>query len=206
MTGPTRRLLLLAWRGDPPPAPDGWRSEAVLRDQSALDRAGSKGHTRPPYDTLWWSDEPGDADAALPEKSATAVARWAGFRFESRPAWDDATPRGLRPEVKQVSFVSARADLAPGEFGRHYREHVDVARVHHPAVCRYAQHDVVTVTGDAGLTPAGISELWFPDEATLVARYFAGPDSVAVVRADNREYIDYAGTLSLLVRPDDRGP
>ena len=78
-----------------------------------------------------------------------------------------------------------------------------VARVHHPAICRYAQHDVVASAGNAGLDIQGISELWFADEASLVAQYYAGPDSVAVVRADNREYIDFAGTLSLLVRPAD---
>jgi hypothetical protein len=134
---------------------------------------------------------------------APAVERWAGFRFSSRPAWDDTATSGVAPGVKMVSFVHARAGLEPGEFARHFREHVPVARVHHPAICRYVQHDVVGTGGDAGLDIQGISELWFPDEATLVARYFAGPDSVAVVRADNREYIDFRGTLALLVRPSD---
>ncbi len=78
-----------------------------------------------------------------------------------------------------------------------------MARVHHPAICRYVQHDVVETAGEPALEVQGVSELWFADERTLVDRYFASPESVAVVRADNREYIDFSGTLSLLVRPVD---
>jgi hypothetical protein len=202
LSAPVGRLLAIAWRTEPVPAPDGWRAETVLADQTALDRAGSKGRTPPPFHALLWADDAADAPLALPDALAPAVERWAGFRFSSRPAWDDAGA-DVPPTIKQVSFLHARADLGAGEFTRHFREHVAVARVHHPAICRYAQHDVVETAGDAGLDTQGISELWFADEATLVARYFAGPDSVAVVRADNREYIDFGGTLSLLVRPVD---
>ena len=202
MSEATGRLLAVAWRADPAPAPAGWRAELVLRDQGALDRAGLKGRTPPPLHALLWADAPSTEPVALPDELAPAVERWAGFRFRSRPAWDD-TGADVAPQVKQVSFLRARADLEPGEFARHFREHVAVARVHHPAIVRYAQHDVVETAGDAGLDTQGISELWFADEDSLVARYFAGPDSVAVVRADNREYIDFRGTLVLLVRPSD---
>lgn len=100
-----------------------------------------------------------------------------------------------------MSFLKAQPDLTADEFTRHFREHVDVARVHHPAICRYTQHDVREIIGDPPLDVQGVSELWFADEDSLVGRYYASPDSVAVVRADNREYIDFSGTLSLLVRP-----
>ena len=203
MTEATGRLLAVAWLGEPPPPAAGWRVEPVLADQTALDRAGSKGRTPPPFHALLWADRPSSAPVAPPADLAPAIERWAGFRFSSRPAWDDTGSDGIAAQVKQVSFLHARADLEPGAFARHYREHVAVARVHHPAICRYAQHDVIETVGDAGLDTQGISELWFADEATLVARYFAGPQSVAAIRADNREYIDFAGTLSLLVRPSD---
>ncbi|HEV2310558.1 MAG TPA: EthD domain-containing protein [Acidimicrobiia bacterium] len=198
-------LLVVAWRDAAPPAPAGWRCEAVLRDQSALDRAGSKGRTPPPFDAVLWSDDP---ESALrpPDGLADHVASWSAFRVVSHPAWDDTAATGVNPSIKQVSFLKRRAELTPDEFTRHYREHVAVARVHHPAICRYAQHDVVETAGSGGLETHGISELWFADEATLVARYYAGPDSVPVVRADNREYIDFAGTLSLLVSPTDPTP
>lgn len=199
LTESTGQLLAVAWRAEPAPPPEGWRAETVLADQSALDRAGSKGRTPPPFQTLLWASAPSTAPLRLPDALRPAVGRWAGFRFTSRPAWDD----GEAPGIKQVSFLHARGDLEPGAFTRHFQEHVAVARVHHPAICRYAQHDVVETVGDAGLDTQGISELWFVDEATLVARYFAGPESIAVVRADNREYIDFKGTLSLLVHPSE---
>jgi hypothetical protein len=198
-------VLVVAWRGAAPAAPEGWRAEPVLRDQSALDRAGSKGRTPPPFDAILWSDDP---ETALrpPDVLAAEVAAWSAFRVVSHPAWDDTAASGARPAIKQVSFLKARPELPAAEFTRHYREHVAVARVHHPAICRYAQHDVVESAGDGGLETQGISELWFEDEATLVARYYAGPDSVPVVRADNGEYIDFRGTLSLLVTPADPSP
>jgi EthD domain len=208
MTPPpaTTVLLVVAWRDGAPQPPLGpWRVDPVLPNQSALDRAGSKGRTPPPFHALLWRDDPDSTVAlALPASLVAAVNRWVALRLTGAPAWDDTVDANVRPEIKQVSLVAARAELAPDEFARHYREHVDVARVHHPGIVRYAQHTVLETAGDATLAVQAVSELWFADEATLVERYFAGPDSVAVVRADNREYIDFSRTLSLLVRPADQ--
>ena len=201
----SRAVVAVAWRDAEPASPGGWRLEPVLGDQSALDRAGSQGRTPPPFHAILWSHDP-DARLRLPDGLADDVAAWSGFRVVSHPAWDDTATAGVRPSIKQVSFLKASPELTAEEFTRHYREHVAVARVHHPAICRYTQHDVVESAGDGGLETHGISELWFADEATLVARYYASQDSVPVVRADNREYIDFAGTLSLLVSPADRLP
>ena len=197
-------LVVAAWRTPPgPPPPAGWRTETVLADQSALDRAGSKGRTPPPFHALLWQRPGGTRLLEPPPELAADLDRWAALRLRRRPAWDDTTATGVRPQLKQVSFVTARPELSADEFARHYREHVDVARVHHPAIVRYAQHEVLDAAGDPALHVDGVSELWFADEESLVARFYAGPDSVAVVRTDNREYIDFSATLSLLVHPDD---
>jgi hypothetical protein len=203
----THTVVLVAGTDGPSVAPAGWRLEPVLADQSALDRAGSKGRTPPPFQSLLWDDAPDPAaPLTLPAARIGIVDRWAALRLTGGIVWDDTADAASRPMIKQVSFVAARPELAPDEFARHYREHVDVARVHHPGIVRYAQHLVVAAAGDDALAVHAVSELWFADEATLVDRYFAGPDSVAVVRADNREYIDFSRTLSLLVVPDDPGP
>lgn len=200
----TDALLVVAWHDEPPASlPTGWRHEPVLPDQSALDRAGSKGRTPPPFQGLFWRRDDADgADAPeLPDSIADAVGNWIGLRLAPRPAWDDTA--GRSPSIKQVSLLKAHPDLDRATFERHYREHVPVARQHHPAILRYAQHEVLAVSGNGGYQVDGVSELWFPDELTLTERYFAGPESRAAVRADNREYIDFSGTLSLLVRPAD---
>jgi hypothetical protein len=204
-------LVALAWPDGPPPeavrrlADDDWRVEPVLPDQGALDRAGSRGRTPPPFQALGWHAAPTNQTlrGAVPDTVREATSRCAALRVLEHPAWDDTVAAGLTPQIKQVSFLKAQPDLTMDGFTRHFREHVAVARVHHPAICRYAQHDVLETLGDPPLDVQGVSELWFADEASLVERYFAGPDSVAVVRADNREYIDFSGTLSLLVRPVD---
>ena len=60
-------LLVAAWRAPPGPGvPVGWRAEPVLADQSALDRAGSRGRTPPPFHTLLWRP----AGPAAPETLA----------------------------------------------------------------------------------------------------------------------------------------
>lgn len=216
---PERReqtLVAVAWPTGDPAAPTirrwteaGWQVEPVLPDQSALDRAGSKGRTPPPFQTLLWRGHgPHDRRAALVPDGLPGVAeRWAAWRVLEHPGWDDTAHLRITPQVKQVSFLKAQTGLTVQAFRRHFREHVEVARIHHPAICRYAQHDVLDAAGDPTLDVQGVSELWFVDESSLVTHYFAGPDSVAIVRADNREYIDFSGTLSLLVRPhDERGP
>ncbi len=204
----TMVVLVVAGPDEAAPTLAGWRVEPVLADQSALDRAGSRGRTPPPFHALLWRDDPdGTLGVTLPGPLRGTVERWAALRLTGGVAWDDTIDAAVRPQIKQVSFVAARPELTPDEFARHYREHVDVARVHHPAIVRYAQHAVVEAAGDDALAVQAVSELWFADEATLVERYFAGPDSVAAVRADNREYIDFSGTLSLLVAPvDDPSP
>jgi len=197
-------LVVVAWAAPPGPAPPpGWRREPVLADQSALDRAGNKGRTPPPFHALLWAP-PGDRSELAPPPDLEPMAdRWGALRLRRHARWDDTAATGARPALKQVSFVRARPELTPAEFDRHYREHADVARVHHPAIVRYAQLDVVDAAGDPALHVDAVSELWFLDEEQLVARYYAGPDSIPVVRADNREYIDFSGTLSLLVEPAD---
>jgi hypothetical protein len=213
MTEPRQQLLVAAaWtenRADPPALGDlaeaGWRVEPVFADQTALDRAGSRGRTPPPFQALLWREvTAGEAlNTAVPEAIRTGSERWAALRLRAHPAWDDTTSSHVEPHIKQVSFLKAQPELTQSEFTHHFREHVDVARVHHPAICRYVQHDVVETAGAPALDVQGVSELWFADEGTLVDRYFASPESVPVVRADNREYIDFSGTLSLLVRPVD---
>lgn len=209
--GPQQVVVVAAWPGDATPSPiarladGGWRVEPVLPDQSALDRAGSRGRTPPPFQTLLWHPlEPQRRlGGAVPEAVRTVATQWAALRTQSYPAWDDTGDWDRSPEIKQVSFLKPQPDLTPAEFTRHYREHVAVAREHHPAIVRYAQHDVLETTGGALGDIQGVSELWFASSAALVEGYFAGPDSVAVVRADNREYIDFSGTLSLVVQPVD---
>jgi hypothetical protein len=203
-------LVAVAWpAGEPSPvaieqwSAAGWRAEPVLADQGALDRAGSKGRTPPPFQTLLWRTEPPGPGQPRPRPDhlADLAQRWVALSLSAHPAWDDTVDRAVVPGIKQVSFLKAQAGLTEDAFRRHFREHVAVARVHHPAICRYVQHDVLATHGDPPLDVHGVSELWFADESSLVQRYFAGPDSVAVVRADNREYIDFSGTLSLLVHP-----
>ena len=103
------------------------------------------------------------------------------------------------PGVKQISFVGKRSDLTDDEFARHYRAHVDVARIHHSGVWKYAQNIVVRMPGDPSTT-GSISEFWFRSVDDLINRYYTFADSSAITRADSANFLDVANTTWMLVQ------
>jgi hypothetical protein len=105
--------------------------------------------------------------------------------------WDD----GKAPGLTRFAFVAA----LPGvdDFRTRYMGHAAIARVQHPAICRYVQHFV-----RRGTEPvcAAISELHFVDEQSMRDNFYRDADSPAVVDADIREYLDRERTWSILTK------
>jgi hypothetical protein len=98
-----------------------------------------------------------------------------------------------------VSFVVRRPEVTRERFERDYREHVEVARVHHPGVWRYVQNVVTDGIGEGSEGVEAISELWYRSGQDFLTRFYANEDSPGVVKADNEEYIDFARTRSLVL-------
>ncbi|MFL6239504.1 MAG: hypothetical protein ACJ735_08480 [Actinomycetes bacterium] len=105
--------------------------------------------------------------------------------------WDDEK----LPGVTRFAFVAA----LPGtpDFRQRYQAHAEIARVQHPAICRYVQHFV-----RHGTEPvcAAISELHFHDEESMRTRFYRDGNSAAVVDADIRDYLDRDRTWSIVSR------
>jgi len=105
----------------------------------------------------------------------------------------------VSPGVKQISFVGKRPDLTDEQFADAYRAHVDIARVHHSGVWKYAQNIVSRRSSGGTNTIGAISEFWFRSVDDLVNRYYTFDDSSAVTRADSANFLDGATTTWMLV-------
>ena len=142
-----------------------------------------------PIDALWWTN--GVTSAPVPEPFTSGLE----FTVEPHIGWDAPANDDvdLDDVVKQVSFLHASEGTPLDEFRAHYRDHVEVARTHMPALWQYRQNDVVDVTGAQPAIGAGIvaiSELWFRSTDDFLHRYFASP-------ADEAEFRSHEGFLDL---------
>lgn len=142
-----------------------------------------------PIDALWWTD--GVAAPPVPEPFTSGLE----FIVEVHLGWDAPGTQAVDADdvVKQVSFLHASAGTPLDEFRAHYRDHVQVARTHMPALWQYRQNDVVEVRGAQRAIGAGvvaISELWFRSTDDFLHRYFASP-------ADEAEFRSHEGFLDL---------
>jgi hypothetical protein len=181
--------------------------EPAWPGQELLVSAGMRYEGRPLFDVLLWARLPDGATGPTVLEVAGGVGplcdRCAVLALHDFLAWDRTGPGGpgAAGAVKLVSFTVRRPGLEPSQFARHYREHVDVARVHHPGVSRYVQNLVTGAAGDGADGVEAVSELWFASERDFRSRFYADDRSPAAVRADNQEYIDFSRTRSLLVIP-----
>ena len=125
------------------------------------------------------------------------------WRVDERVGWDRRTrsERGSVPYFKQVSFVAKWPELAKSDFEKLYAAHEALASVHHPAFVSYVQNVVTGGVSRSGGAPLcdGISESIFTAEEEFLERYFAGPESPAIVGADTRKFLDPRHTTWTLV-------
>ena len=85
------------------------------------------------------------------------------YDCETLTHWDD----GIAPGVTRFAFVAALPGVT--DFRARYEGHAAIARVQHPAICRYVQHFV-----RRGTEPvcAAVSELHFADEDSMRERFY----------------------------------
>jgi hypothetical protein len=139
----------------------------------------------------------GDPERELVLARGSAVQR--AYVGDTVEHWDD----GVAPGLTRFAFVAA----LPGvdNFRERYEAHAAIARVHHPAICRYVQHFVTRGTEPAC---AAISELHFADEESMRERFYLDDTSAGLVDADIRDYLDRERTWSIVSRfsSGDRSP
>ena len=125
-----------------------------------------------------------------------------GWWVDENDAWtyDRDWPDGsATPGLKQMSLVARRPDITFDEFVARYRNHVNIAKVHHIGCWQYVQNFIAEPTGTR---PAplidGISELWFRSVDDMIERFYTAPGSPDAVREDTTGFIDFSNTRSYL--------
>lgn len=139
---------------------------------------------------LWVDDEIDALDAARTLIRAPLTA----YLVDERVQWDHLGQEriyGETPGVKRISFIKRVPPITHAAFASHWTDvHAPLARVHHPAICRYVQNVVVE-----GLTPGapevdGIAELHFRAYDDLLHRMYDSEEGRDRVQADVRRFID----------------
>ncbi len=131
----------------------------------------------------------GEREREMVLARGSAVQR--AYDCETVAHWDD----GVTPGLTRFAFVAALHGVT--NFRERYEGHAEIARVQHPAICRYIQHFV-----RRGTEPvcAAISELHFADEQSMRERFYRDDHSASVVDADINDYLDRDRTWSILSR------
>ena len=142
------------------------------------------------------------SEQALADHLLSIASDSTGWWVDENAAWmyDRDWPDGVAtPGVKQMSLVARRADLTFDEFVSRYRNHVNIAKLHHIGCWQYVQNFVAGPIGSRP-TPSidGISELWFRSVDDMIERFYTAPGSPDAVRDDTTGFIDFANTRSYL--------
>jgi hypothetical protein len=122
------------------------------------------------------------------------------YDVEDHVLWDEPIDRGVH---SMFAFFRAPSDLAHDEFVTRYREHADVARVHHPGIRRYVQDIVTSQTGEDRWMFDAISELHFAGPEQYENNFWLSDDSRDVVARDVERFSE-ASTSKMVVAPEIR--
>jgi hypothetical protein len=141
------------------------------------------------------SPQPADLVVVGPSHRELVFARGTqlqrAYHCETVNHWRDDGPATLT----RFAFVAALPGVT--DFRARYEAHAEIARVQHPAICRYVQHFVIHGTEPVC---AAVSELHFADENSMRTRFYRDENSAAVVDADISDYLDRERTWSILSR------
>ncbi|MDX6285706.1 MAG: hypothetical protein QOG53_1191 [Frankiales bacterium] len=124
---------------------------------------------------------------------ATGTQLERAYHVETVRHWDDE----VKPGLTRLAFVAPLPGVDPTTFRARYEGHAAIARVQHPAICRYVQHFV-----RRGTEPlcAAVTELHFANEDEMRRRFYLDDNSASIVAADIEDYLDRERTWSLLTR------
>jgi hypothetical protein len=169
--------------------------DRVAADQSSLARAGMRVWDPTPWHVLVRCADPGDLPA--PDALVPLVEASHTLATEQTVAWDD---HGTTNGVKFTSLVAKLPDIDDAFFHARYAAHATVAREHHGGCVRYVQSVVdPAAVGPTGEDVYAVSELTFASVDHLVDLMYTHADaSIAAVRADTSQFIDFSRACSVL--------
>lgn len=142
-----------------------------------------------------------EADGRLADLSKQLFASAHGWLVDEVIHWDHLPPAPWSmptPGVQMIAFVRRRSGVSPAEFEERYREHAEIARIHHPGIARYVQSFVrSSVTREAPPLDA-VAQLCFARREDFAERFYRDESSREIVDADVERFLDRSRTWSVL--------
>ena len=139
--------------------------------------------------------DPRPATAVVIGASDVSGAVLASYEVEDLVVWDEP----IDGEVYSM-FAFFRLPDGKDDWLDCYRQHADVARVHHPGIRRYVQNVVTAQSGEDHWTMSGISELHFAGKDSYRERFWLSDESRAIVQSDFERFSD-PSTAKTIVGP-----
>ena len=99
--------------------------------------------------------------------------------------------------IKVIYCIRRRRDLSPEQFADYWLNTHGPIGARIPGLCRLVQNHLRRVPGDREPTYDGVAELWFEDEASLLAAR-SSPEWAAST-ADEANFVDTAASGYLVV-------
>jgi hypothetical protein len=155
--------------------------------------------------SFWWADPEGDGEAGAEQRLAALsqelFASAHGWLVEEAVHWDHLEPAPWSEPtagVQVIAFVRRRPGVSVAEFEERYREHADLARVHHPGIARYVQSFVRSSATSAAPPLDAVAQLAFASREDFEKRFYRDESSREVVAADVERFLDRGRTWSVL--------
>lgn len=163
--------------------------------------------------TLWPDAEDlGDPDApwafahlpgeANPDEVRAAYPGCWVYRTDVHVVWDHQRRRP--PEVSRTVLLQRNPDIDHAEFVQRWTVgHAELAKQHHPGVCRYVQR--VAVERLTPETPAadGIASLAYHDLADFELRQYDSPEGERIIQEDVAGFLDRTAGRRIVAREQD---
>jgi hypothetical protein len=150
-------------------------------------------------DAAVWVTEPDErAPLAVVRGSSAAIdGALATYDVDELVQWDEPIEGA---EYSMFAFFRPPEDVERDEFVKRYREHAQLARVHHPGIRRYVQDLVVSQSGEARWACAAISELHFAGRDEYRDRFWLSDESRDVIARDTARFSARATAKSVVAQ------
>lgn len=119
------------------------------------------------------------------------------YEVDDNVIWDEPIEG---EDYSMFAFFRPKDGLEHDDFVKRYRQHADIARVHHPGIRRYVQDIITSQTGEERWMFAAISELHFAGPNEYRERFWLGEESRDVVARDVARFSD-ASSAKMVVAP-----
>lgn len=125
----------------------------------------------------------------------------ASYEVDDLVLWDEP----IEGDVLSM-FAFFRPPPGADDWLQRYRQHAEVARVHHPGIRRYVQNVVTAQSAEDRWTMSAVSELHFAGKDEYEERFWLSDASREIVRRDFEGFSDPSTAKTIVAQRVTSGP